>query len=238
MIDLGIVPTTTKVKQLLVPEVLAVSNLLCPITYGLEHLKLEVAVGHYGCANWFEFDAGLHKGGGWLLRRMRADMLAIGVVLLATATSGCYPFVPTRPDESGPVSLTMIDGHFAYYTCFAESIEVNDINITVAVSEDGHRREYPLLSAANDDGGIITLPRFSIITAANPPAGIHVLHQNPFDASSFDDAELTAYISLAGPEGRVAMAFEEIDTDALRAGQYQHGSGAVNREPCGDAGSE
>lgn len=40
----------------------SVGNLLYPITYGLESLKLDVAVGNYGCANWFEFDAGLHEG--------------------------------------------------------------------------------------------------------------------------------------------------------------------------------
>lgn len=165
-------------------------------------------------------------------------MLAIGAVLLATTISGCFPFVPTRPDESGPVSLTMIDGQFAYYTCFAESIEVNDINITVAVSENGQRREYALLSAANDDDRTVTLPQFSIITAENPPAGIDVLEQHPFNVSSFDQAEITAYISFAGPAGRVAMAFEEVDVGSLRAGQYQHRSGAVNGEPCDDSGSQ
>lgn len=111
---------------------------------------------------------------------------------------------------------------------------MNDINITVAVSENGQRREYALLSAANDDGRTVALPQFSIITAENPPAGMDVLEQHSFDVYGFDDAEFTAYISFAGPAVRVAMAFEEVDIGSLRAGQYQHRSGAVTKEPCAD----
>ncbi len=37
-------------------------NLLYPILYGVEALKSTVLTGSYGCANWFEFDAGMQEG--------------------------------------------------------------------------------------------------------------------------------------------------------------------------------
>lgn len=37
-------------------------NILYPVLYSGEMLKSWASTGTYGCANWFEFDAGLQEG--------------------------------------------------------------------------------------------------------------------------------------------------------------------------------
>lgn len=58
----SVLPTSGMQKTCYTYDSLRQLGVAYPLVYGFEAAKSTILTGSYGCANWFEFDAGLHEG--------------------------------------------------------------------------------------------------------------------------------------------------------------------------------
>ena len=141
--------------------------------------------------------------------------------------------LPSRPDLSGPISLTVVDDQFAYATCFTGNVKVSYIYMGVEAVQDGERVERTLLSGESSDQDAITITSGQTLIASELPGGLHLIEQEFVSADDILNASTKAYISISGPDLLIEMAFDDVNISALRSGRYQYHSGEISDEPCG-----
>lgn len=152
----------------------------------------------------------------------------LALVAIGSLMTACVPLFPTRPSRVGPISLTVIDGHFAYVTCFREDVEATYLYMGV----ESQKKSVTLLGGENPDSEVFTIHPGETLSSDAPPEGLAIFDQTSVPASYFSEGDASVSISISGPNTLTEMVFKNVDATKISDGKYLYHSGEIRDKPC------
>lgn len=170
-------------------------------------------------------------------RRRVGRVLAITLtlVVLLVGLSSCG-LLPSRPDLSGPVSLTVVDDSLAFVQCVAAEVDVYAVNLTIHDETESDGETWRLISA--DSGGTLaaTIPAELPVTAKTLEGDFRRTGEENVKVSALR-GELSVFLKIVGDQERVEQSFPSVQVSDLAPGAYVYSSGEVSDDPCGMPGA-
>lgn len=165
----------------------------------------------------------------------RVLVVPVGLVVLLVGLTSCG-LVPSRPDLSGPVSLTVVDDSLAFVQCVEADLDVYAVNLTIHDETVSDGETWRLISADSGGTPAATIPAKQPVTAETLEGEFHRTNEERVKVSTLK-GELSVFLKIAGEQERVEQSFPSVQVSDLVPGAYVYSSGEVSDDPCGMPGA-
>lgn len=143
--------------------------------------------------------------------------------------------LPSRPDLSGPVALTVVGDEIAFVQCIAPKVSAYAVSLAIH-EERPEGRTWLVISADSGGSTSTSLPAERGVSADTLDGDLDRSGEENVHVSELDD-EISAFLVISTEELTVAQRFPSIQVDELRPEMFVYPSGDVSTEPCGMPGA-
>lgn len=168
-------------------------------------------------------------------RMMLRVAAGCGLLACSVGLSSCF-LLPSRPDLSGPVSLTAVNGSLAFVQCVAPRLDAQAVNLALHDESKPDGETWLLISA--DSGGVpaAVIPAETPITEATLEGKLDRSGEENVKMSTLE-GEVSVFVTITAEDVVVEQRFPSVHAADLVAGSYVYPSGEISSEPCGMPGA-
>lgn len=160
-----------------------------------------------------------------MLKRGIRSFCWSSVAAAVLTLSACGPFVSSRPDFTGPISITLKDDEIVWVNCSSSSIIIHAASLLV-VQTSGPDLGY----VRESEDQTIRIGTEVAVTEAEV-GDLAVYYREPYSFSSLSE-EFSVSVVVVGDGVRAENTFDNVTAANLKEGAYIYADGRAGIDPC------